>query len=83
MEAGKEIDVSDEALNKPLKKLEEYDPAFVNNSEFFSSYNPDMIEEALISYLHKEESEFKVNKEKYKIKFKLFVTDSADSKFKE
>ena len=35
----------------PKKDMEPYEKAFVNATEFFSSYNPDMIEEALLQYL--------------------------------
>ena len=74
------LDISEEALNKPKKKMDEYEQVFANNSEFFSSYNPDMIEEAFIKYLVENNVEHKLNKEKYKIKFKLFVTDKFNEK---
>lgn len=59
----------DDELNKPTKNLEKYDRVFNNNTEFFSTYNPDMIEEALVNYIKKENYEFKVKEGKYKIKY--------------
>ena len=59
----------DDELNKPMKNLEKYDRVFNNNTEFFSTYNPDMIEEALVNYIKKENYEFKVKEGKYKIKY--------------
>lgn len=58
--------------------MEAYEKTFTNNTEFFSSYNPDMIEEALIGYLTKDKVEFKVSKDKYKIKFTKVSTDDFD-----
>lgn len=66
--AQTEYDATDE-LNKPSKDLEEYERVFNNNTEFFSSCNPDLIEEALVQYLSKANMEVKVSKNKYKIKF--------------
>jgi hypothetical protein len=82
LEAQK-IVISDEELNKPLKEMEEYDQAFDTNTEFFSSYNPDMIEEAFTKHLVDGGIEHQVNDKKYKIKFKKFVTDDYDSKVNE
>lgn len=42
-----QFDISDDALMKPSKKLQNYERTFMNNTEFFSTYNPDMIEEAI------------------------------------
>jgi signal recognition particle receptor subunit beta len=69
-------DTKDEGIMKPIKKIDQYEHVFTNNTEFFSSYNPDMIEEALLHHLkHTENVEAKVNKEKYKIKFTLETKD--------
>merc|ERR1712113_1329610 len=46
-----------------------YEAIFNHNTEFFSTYNPDMIEEAFIKCLRKENIEPVVNKNKYKIRF--------------
>ena len=69
----------EDKLNKPQKSLEKYERVFNNNTEFFSTYNPDMIEETLINYLKKENFEFKVRDDKYKIKYTLRGTDDFDN----
>jgi len=49
-----EAEVDEELLNKlmtPQKNMDTYERIFNKNTEFFSTYNPDMIEEALIQYL--------------------------------
>ena len=66
-------------MNKPQKNLEKYERIFNNNTEFFSTYNPDMIEETLVNYLKKENFEFKVRDDKYKIKYTLRGTDDFDN----
>ena len=66
-------------MNKPQKSLEKYERIFNNNTEFFSTYNPDMIEETLVNYLKKENFEFKVRADKYKIKYTLRGTDDFES----
>jgi len=55
----------------PQKQLDQYEKVFSQNTEFFSTYNPDMIEEALISHLRDtmKIEPSKISKEKYKIKF--------------
>lgn len=35
----------------PQKEIEPYEHVYKNNTEFFSSYNPDMIEEAILHHL--------------------------------
>ena len=51
-----------EGIMKPLKKIDQYEHVYKNNSEFFSSYNPDMIEEALLHHLkYTENVEANVN----------------------
>jgi hypothetical protein len=71
-----EEDTIDEGSMKPIKKLDQYEHVFKNNTEFFSSYNPDMIEEALLHHLkYTENVEADMNKEKYKIKFTLETKD--------
>ena len=60
----------------PSKLLEKYEKVFANNTEFFSTYNPDMIEEALLHHLkHEENVEAQVNPNKYKVKFVLSTKD--------
>jgi len=59
----------------PQKELLQYEKIFAQNTAYFSSCNPDMIEEALIEHLrNKEKIEPNVNKDKYKIKFALDTT---------
>jgi hypothetical protein len=55
----------------PQKQLDQYEKVFSQNTEFYSTYNPDMIEEALISHLRDtmKIEPSKISKEKYKIKF--------------
>lgn len=62
--------------NAPLvaqKKMDTYEKVFALNTEFFSTYNPDIVELALIDYLRKEKEvePSKISKDKYKIKFAL------------
>ena len=45
------MDISDEALRKPQKTIEDYEHVYSQKTQFFSTYNPDMIEEALADYL--------------------------------
>ena len=71
-------DTIDEGIMKPRKKIDQYEHVFKNNTEFFSSYNPDMIEEALLHHLkYNENVEANANKEKYKIKFTLETKDGV------
>ena len=62
----------EEELMKPKKPLEDYEKLFANKTEFFSSYNPDMIEEALHEHLRQKENvEPVISDKKYKTKFTL------------
>jgi hypothetical protein len=45
------LDLSEEALVKPSKTMDQYYDLYAHKTQFFSSYNPDMIEEALLSEL--------------------------------
>ena len=68
-----------ESLMKPKKTLESYERIFANKTEFFSTYNPDMIEEALCEHLRQKENvEPVVNEKKYKTKFTLKTQDQGD-----
>jgi len=56
----------------PSKVMQQYERVFDTNTEFFTSCNPDLIEEALIQHLkEKEQVEPTINKDHYKVKFKL------------
>jgi len=68
-----QLDVSDEALNKPKKEMDIYEPIFRSKTEFYSTYNPDMIEEALVNWISKMKPNLKISPKKYKIKFSLRV----------
>lgn len=70
--------------NNPTKNLDPYEKVFAQNTEFFSTYNPDMIEEALLSHLreHKKIEPTKINKDKYKVKFSLVTKGQGDQEQK-
>lgn len=73
------FDADADSLMKPKKALESYEKLFANKTEFFSTYNPDMIEEALHEHLRtKENVEPVVNAKKYKTKFTLKTQDQGD-----
>lgn len=55
--------------------MDTYEPLFVQNTEFFSTYNPDMIEEAMLNYLRGTMIEPIVHDSKYKLKFQKTVKD--------
>lgn len=56
----------------PEKKMDTYVAGLNNNTEFFSSCHPEMIEEETLKYLReKEKVEPTINPDKYKIKFSL------------
>jgi len=74
------FDESDDALFKPLKALDNYDRVYAHNTEFYSTYNPDMIEEALTESLFKQNDEVKDVKRcqnKYKVKFTMITKDQS------
>merc|ERR1711935_829060 len=76
IDVSKQFDNSDDSLFKPQKALEEYERIFGQNSEFFSTYNPDMIEDALLDNLRQQGVEpYKKNKDKYKLKFTFCTKD--------
>lgn len=75
-----EFDMSDNALFKPTKALENYERVYAHKTEFFSTYNPDMIEEALSETLFKQKEGIKAVKksnDKYKIKFTMMTKDQS------
>jgi len=59
----------------PSKKIDCYEKLFATNTEFFSTYNPDMIQEAICNHLQKIGIQFKVNADKYKVKFTMVSKD--------
>lgn len=66
-------------VNLPiLKKLEPYCHVFANNTHFFSTYNPDMIESALVKHIEGQDMKPLVNKNKYKVKFTIVTKDQGN-----
>jgi cytochrome c2 len=61
----------DDELMKPKKGIEAYDQVYSQGTQFFSTYNPDWIEESLIKYLKENKIEPKVKDDKYKMKFEV------------
>ena len=72
------LDLSDEALDKPIKQMELFDDSVAHKSQFFTSYNPDLVEDALVSHLASIKIEPIVSKNKYKVKFTLFAKDELN-----
>jgi len=71
MRSGADEAEAEQSLLKPSKKMEKYVKVFLNNTEFFTTYNPDMVEEGLLKYLNQMQVDPNVNKNKYKVKFTL------------
>lgn len=68
----------DDDIFKPKKPIEEFVEVFAQNTQFFSSYNPDMIEQALIAHLRNNmRVEPEVKEGKYKIIFSLTTVDQG------
>jgi len=64
----------------PQKELLAYEKVFAQNTEFFSTCNPDMIEEVLCEHLRsKMNVEPKLNDQKYKIKYSLEQTGQDET----
>lgn len=53
--------------------MDAYEKVFALNTEIFSTYNPDIVELALIDYLRKDKEvePMKISQDKYKVKFAL------------
>jgi len=61
---------------EPKKTLDTYEHVFSQNTQFFSTYNPDMIEDALVEYLKNTlKVEPKLHDKKYKTKFTIACSD--------
>jgi serine/threonine protein kinase len=66
------FDGSTTGFLKPMKNMDDYEKVFSTSTEFFSTYNPDMIEDALLEHLRKNmKIEPKVHNSKYKVQFTL------------
>lgn len=67
-EQNNQTDLSD--FNQCLKDMEQYDKFVNSKTEFFSTQNPDLIENIFVKYLrNKENVEPVLSKKKYKIRF--------------
>ena len=67
-----DIPPEEEKGDEPCKKvLLPYEKAFAYNTEYFSTFHPDIIEEALINHLEKNQIKFVANDQKYKVKFTI------------
>jgi hypothetical protein len=71
-------DLSDEVLDKPTKQMEAFYGSSAHKSQFFTTFSPDLVEEALVSHLASIKIEPIVSKNKYKVKFTLFAKDELD-----
>lgn len=59
-------------LAKPTKQLETFNPVGLSPTHFFTTYNPDHIEQELTTYLSKQEIELSgENENKYKLTFEM------------
>lgn len=67
----------DNGVLKPLKALDPYEKVFGTKTEFFSTYNPDMIEDALKESLENQSIKANINEKKYKLKFDLQTKDQG------
>lgn len=75
--------ITEEQLIKPTKHLEAFEQDFQSANTLFSSYCPDMIEDALILHLDNvqagQKNTYTINKNKYKVTFTI-VTSHQDEK---
>jgi len=74
MRSGTPVAEGDEAekVLKPEKKMLNWEKVFANNTEFYSTWSPDMIEDALLENLRSERIEpSKVSKDTYKVRFTM------------
>lgn len=61
---------------KPLKEIEQFEPLFdLKNTLMYTTFNPDIVENAIVKHLEDLEIKYKCNKEKYKIKFDIEKTE--------
>lgn len=65
----------------PSKALQRYEKLFEQNTEFFTTYNPDYIEESILGFLNKNYPEVVVTSKenKYKMKFTLPMKREVES----
>ena len=79
MRSGKMMDTELGENNFPIavKGLDAYERIFASNTEFFSTYSPEIIQDAIIMNLQKNGIKPKVNESKYKLKFNMISKDQA------
>jgi len=67
-----------DTLLPPKKQLDQYFKAFEMKTQFFSTYHPDVIEEAVLTHLRNvAKVEPNINSKKYKLKFQLNSKDEG------
>lgn len=67
-------------LFQPQKQLDEYVNCYDQDTVFFSTYNPDLIEKQLIlSFKADGIQDYQVSKDKYKVKFEKVGIDEQDN----
>jgi len=72
---GDEDEMETGVIGQPKKQLEEYEELFSANTMFFSTYHPDMIEDALRELFKKKNLTFTSSDKKYKMKFSVNDVD--------
>lgn len=61
----------------PQKTIDQYEKVFAQNTEFFSTYNPDIIQDTIVQNLNGVGVKTLVNNDKYKIKFSMVSKDQS------
>lgn len=70
---------NEDTLFQPKKQLEDFDNVFDLGTVFYSTYNPDMIEERVVKAIKDEGiKNYKISKDKYKVKFEKIGIDEQD-----
>lgn len=72
---GDEDEMDTGVIGQPKKQLDEYEELFSANTMFFSTYHPDMIEDALRELFKKKNLTFTSSDKKYKMKFSVNDVD--------
>ena len=71
---------SEDTLFQPKKCLDKYVNVYDQDTVFFSSYIPDIIEEKLVKSLKDEGvKNYQISKERYKVKFEKIGIDEQDN----
>lgn len=74
MRSGGAVEEDSEAIKEltPEKEMADYERVFASNTEFYSTWSPDLIEETLLDSLRAEKVEpSKVSKDTYKLRFTM------------